>query len=61
MSSDSTSSSDQGLLRVAVGFDASRREQQLSFFQIGTDDDRILQAEPLARRTVGIVVTPVGF
>ena len=56
MSSDSNSS-DSGPLRVAVGLDAARREEQLSFFQLGPEDDRVLHAQhALAHQTVDEIV-----
>jgi signal transduction histidine kinase len=57
MSSDSTSSGADAL-RVAVGLDATRRAEQLSFFQLGPEDDRALHAQhALARETVDDIVT----
>jgi signal transduction histidine kinase len=56
MSSDSPSSGS-GPLRIAVGLDATRREEQLGFFQLGPEDDRALQAQhELALRTVDEIV-----
>ena len=57
MSSDSTSSGT-GPLRVAVGLEATRLEEQLSFFQLGLDDDRALHAQhETARQSVDEIVT----
>jgi signal transduction histidine kinase len=56
MSSDSSSRRD-GALRGAVGLDATRLEEQLSFFQIGPDDDRVLHDQhDVARNTVDEIV-----
>jgi signal transduction histidine kinase len=56
MSSDSSSRRDDPLRR-AVGLDASRLEEQLDFFQLGPDDDRVLHEQhEVARRTVDEIV-----
>jgi signal transduction histidine kinase len=56
MSSDSSSRGD-GPLRSAVGLDSTHLEEQLSFFQIGPDDDRVLHAQhDVARKTVDEIV-----
>jgi signal transduction histidine kinase len=56
MSSDSSSRRDDPLRR-AVGLDASRLEEQLDFFQLGPDDDRVLHDQhDVARRTVDEIV-----
>jgi signal transduction histidine kinase len=57
MSSDSTSSG-ASTLRVAVGLDAAHREEQLGFFQLGPDDDRVLREhQALAGETVDEIVS----
>lgn len=57
MSSDSSSRGDDRL-RSAVGLDAARREKQLSFFQLGPEDDRLLADRwPLAEATVDGIVS----
>src|SRR4029453_16478440 len=56
MSSASNSDAPKPL-RTAVGLDVARREEQLSFFQIGPQDDRLLQAQhDVARQTVDEIV-----
>jgi signal transduction histidine kinase len=55
--SSGSNSDDAGPLRAAVGLDAAHREQQLEFFQLGPEDDRVLQAQhELARQTVDGIV-----
>src|SRR5678815_4456777 len=56
MSSDSSSRRDDPLRR-AVGLDTTRLEEQLGFFQLGPDDDRVLHEQhEVARRTVDEIV-----
>jgi signal transduction histidine kinase len=58
MSSGSTSADEPGrLLRELTGLTEPRREEQLSFFELGPDDARELRAyRPLAERTVDRIV-----
>ena len=56
MSSDSSSRRDDPLRR-AVGLDTTRLEEQLGFFQLGPDDDRVLHGQhEFAQRTVDEIV-----
>ena len=58
MSSGSTSADEPGrLLRELTGLTEPRREEQLSFFELGPDDAQELRAyRPLAERTVDQIV-----
>lgn len=56
MSSDSTSDSDRPL-RAVVGLDGPRRVEQVRFYDLGPDDDRLLQEKRgLAEETVDGIV-----